>query len=152
MTKLTEFETDASFLEAEWVITIQTPAGGLDGLLTALGENLPLKQGHYSHCAYVRHGGRCRFKSEDGAHGGAEDTIQEVDSAEVIISIPQDLEILRTALDVIERHHVQEEPTVRIASEFGLRSHYRSDASNPNKYWNRSDRDALHGDAVATVT
>lgn len=133
----------------EWEINIQTPSGGLDVLASGIGKRIDLTQGHYSHCMYVRDHGRCRFKSEDGAHGGAENTIQEVDSVELIISIPQIDEMLIKLLDAINEFHVHEEPTMRIKNTLGLRSKYTGDVDNPNKYWNKANKDELHGKAIA---
>ena len=152
MTKSVEaVHTENFYFVPEWEINIQTPSGGLDVLATALDDQIDLFQGQYSHCMYVRDHGRCRFKSEEGAHGGAENTIQEVDSVELIISIPQSDETLIKLLDVINEFHVHEEPTVRLNSTLGLRSKYAGDADNPNKYWNKANKDKLHGKAIANV-
>lgn len=94
---------------------------------------------------YIRDNGRCRFKRNEGAHSGAEKTIQEVPSSEVIISIPQESAALSKMLEIINQHHVHEEPIVRITEGFGLRSHYKLDPGNPNKYWNRDDSAGIHG-------
>lgn len=148
MIDLSAYESDVSLLEPEWIINIQIPVRGLSEFCKILGDKVPLIQGNYSHCMYIRDGGRCRFKGNEGAHGGVEETIQEVESAEIIMSIPQDNSILENILNVINHYHVHEEPTVRITNSFGLRSRYKTDVSNPNKYWNRSDRKEIHGTAL----
>ncbi len=94
---------------------------------------------------YIRDCGRCRFKGNEGTYGGAEETIQEVPSSEIIISIPKKHEVLKRTLAVINQYHVHEEPTVSVTAAFGLRSLYKSDAENPNKYWNRDDSEEIHG-------
>ena len=139
------FKTDEYFLQSEWVVNIQVPFKAVDEFARVLGEEIPLIQGNYSHCVYVRDNGRCRFKGNEGAHGGAEETIQEVPSSEVIISIPQEYDFLKRVLAVINKYHVHEEPTVRITEALGFRSLYNSDAENPNKYWNRDDKEEIHG-------
>ena len=146
--EIKDFKTDAYFLQAEWVINIQVPSKAIDEFTRMLGEEIPLMQGNYSHCMYVRDAGRCRFKGNEGAHGGAEKTIQEVPSSEVIISIPQEYDFLKRVLEAIDKYHVHEEPTVRISEAFGLRSLYNSDTNNPNRYWNRDDKEEIHGTSV----
>ena len=78
--EIKDFKTDAYFLQTEWVINIQVPSKAIDEFTKMLGAEIPLMQGNYSHCMYVRDAGRCRFKGNEGAHGGAEETIQEVPS------------------------------------------------------------------------
>ena len=143
--QIKNLKTDEYFLQPEWVVNIEVPFKAIDEFTKKLGEQIPLIQGNYSHCMYVRDNGRCRFKGNEGAHGGAEATIQEVPSSEVIISIPQDYEFLKRVLNVINKYHVHEEPTVRITEACGLRSLYNSDSKNPNKYWNRGDKEEIHG-------
>lgn len=137
-------KTDEYFLQSEWVVNIQVPFKAVDEFTRVLENEIPLIQGNYSHCMYIRDNGRCRFKGNDGAHGGVEDKIQEVLSSEVIISIPQEYEILKRLLEVINKHHVHEEPTVNIIKSLGFRSLYNSYSENPNKYWNRDDKEEIH--------
>ena len=141
-------KTDEYFLQSEWVVNIQVPFKSVDEFTRVLGKKIPLIQGNYSHCMYIRDNGRCRFKGNDGAHGGVDDKIQEVLSSEVIISIPQEYEILKRLLEVIIKYHVHEEKTVNITKSLGFRSLYNSDTGNPNKYWNRNDKEEIHGSSL----
>ena len=131
--KLDKVALGPARLERELQITIQTPCGGLDNLLTALGRELPLKQGAYDNCLYVRRAGSQRFRALEGSHAGAEKTIQTTDAAEIVFSIPFD---------------VNEEPTVRVQELWGSRSRYLDDKNNPNRYWNRPDAKQIHGTAT----
>lgn len=135
----------AAKLHAEWEVTVQTPVGGLDGLLAALGANLPLQQGHYDNCCYVRDGGRQRFRALAGAHAGAEESVQTTAAAEVVFCIERDAALLRRVFEVVFEHHVQEEPTLSVREVWGSRSKYLDDKENPNRYWNRADAAEIHG-------
>lgn len=134
-------------LGRELVITIDTPNAGVEPLLRALGEGLPLRQGPYDNCLYVREGGFQQFRALEGSHAGDEGTIQRTAAAQVVFSLPADLEMLRTAFDVIFAAHVNEEPTIRITEAWGSRSKLL-DADNPNRYWNQSDAEQIHGEVV----
>ncbi len=48
------FDMAPAILEREWVITIDTPVGGVEAVVTALGNELPLTQGPYDNCLFVR--------------------------------------------------------------------------------------------------
>ena len=148
MHKLDHADMGAAHLQREWQITIQTPVGGLDNLLTALGRDLPLKQGAYDNCVYVRHAGSQRFRALEGSHAGAENTVQSTDAAEVIFSIPMDEEIIKRVFEVVFENHVQEEPTIYVQELWGSRSNYLDDKDNPNRYWNRADAKQIHGEAA----
>ncbi|WOV90225.1 MAG: hypothetical protein R1F54_06625 [Candidatus Zeuxoniibacter abyssi] len=146
--ELNSVKTDKYFLQSEWVVNIQIPSKVANDFAKILGDEVPLMQGNYSHCMYIRDNGRCRFKGNKRAHGGAEETVQEVELSEIIISIPQEHEILEKILRVINQYHVHEEPTVRVSNAFGFRTLCNSDTKNPNKYWNCSDSKEIHGTPV----
>ena len=131
-------------LVKKWEITVQTPEAALDELITAVQANLELIQGAYSHCMYVRRSGTTRFRNEAGAHGGAEEVVREVPSAEIVLAIPHDTESLKAALRCIAWHHVHEEPTISVAEKWNYLAGIGS-ADNPNRYWNRNDKDRIHG-------
>ncbi len=135
-------------LEKKWEITVQTPEVALDELVSAIQENVELVQGAYSHCMYIRRSGTTRFRNEAGAHGGAEESVREVPSAEIVLVIPHDGELLRKAVQCIAWHHVHEEPTVSVIETWGYLSGQGGGRDNPNRYWNREDGDEIHG--VAT--
>jgi len=144
-TRLDGMDMGAAYLQREWQVTVQTPRGGLDQLVAALGRDLPLKQGAYERCLYVRGAGSQQFRALQGSHAGAEGTIQTTDAAEVVFSIAADEALLRRAFAVIFEHHVNEEPTVRVQELWGSRSRYLDDKDNPNRYWNRPDAREIHG-------
>ncbi len=146
--KLDQVKMTPAHLEREWEITIQTPLGGLELLLDAIGKAIPLRQGAYDHCLYVRKNGLQRFRAREGAHAGAEQTIQATDAAEIIFSIPVDEAMLNKVFETIFAAHVNEEPTVRVQELWGCRSRYLDDKDNPNRYWNRPDAAQIHGSAV----
>ena len=135
-------------LEREWVVTVDTPTAGLEPLLQALGRALPLVQGPYDNCLFVRERGFQRFRALEGSHAGAEGTVQQTPAVQVVFSLPPDPALLARAFDVIFAVHVNEEPTIRVEEAWGSRSKLLNDKDNPNRYWNRPDAEALHGKAV----
>lgn len=135
-------------LEREWLVTVDTPTGGVPPVLDALGKQLPLVQGPYDNCLFVRESGYQRFRALEGSHAGAEGTIQQTPAQQIVFSLPPDEDVLRKAFDVIFSVHVNEEPTIRVEEVWGSRSKLLDDKDNPNRYWNRPDAANLHGDAV----
>jgi len=146
--QLDNHDMEPAVLEREWVITIDTPQAGVEAVTYALGKKLPLKQGPYDHCIFVRENGYQMFRALKGSHAGAEGTVQKTAAAQIIISIPIDLEILNNAFDVIFAVHVNEEPTIRVSEQWASRSKLLDDKDNPNRYWNRPDAKQLHGESV----
>ena len=146
--ELDGFDMAPATLEREWVITVDTPIGGVEPVAEAVGRDLPLIQGPYDNCLYVRHSGFQRLRALDGSHAGAEGTVQETPSAQIVFSIPPDPALLGRAFEVVLAAHVNEEPTIRVAEVWGSRSKLLDDKDNPNRYWNRPDAAALHGKAV----
>jgi len=146
--ELDDFDTTPATLEREWVITVDTPTGGVPPVLEALGKELPLVQGPYDNCMFVRENGYQQFRALKGSHAGAEGTIQQTPAQQIVFSIPPDQDLLRKAFDVIFAVHVNEEPTIRVEEVWGSRSKLLDDKDNPNRYWNRRDADSLHGKSV----
>lgn len=146
--ELDDHDMTPAVLEREWVLTIDTPTGGVEPVLVALGKHLPLTQGPYDNCMFVRENGYQRFRALEGAHAGAEGTIQQTPASQIVVSLPPDPALLSKAFDIIFAVHVNEEPTIRVTEEWGSRSKLLDDKDNPNRYWNRPDADALHGKAV----
>ena len=151
MTKheLDHFDMTPATLEREWLVTIDTPTGGVPPVLNALGKELPLVQGPYDNCLFVRENGYQRFRALEGSHAGAEGTIQQTPAQQIVFSLPPDRALLAKAFDVIFAVHVNEEPTIRVEEVWGSRSKLLDDKDNPNRYWNRPDADKLHGNAVS---
>ena len=145
---LDNLDISVATLEPEWVVTVDTPLGGAEALRAALGRELPLAQGPYDNCMFVRETGYQTFRALDGSHAGAEGTVQKTPAAQIVFSLPCDIELLRHAFAVIFTHHVNEEPTIRVVEAWGSRSKLLDDKDNPHRYWNREDADALHGDAI----
>jgi len=148
--ELNRFKTKAANLEKEWRVTIQSPNGGLESLLTELGNQIPLIQGPYDNCMYVREGGYQRFRALEGSHAGNEGTIQATATSEVIFTIPPNPSLLEDVFETVFAIHVQEEPTIHVEEIWGSRSNFLDDKDNPNRYWNRPNAQALHGDIVGT--
>ena len=138
-------------LVCRWMVTVQIPEVALDGFIAAIEKDIPLIQGAYSRCMFVRRNGSVRFKNEDGAHGGSEDVIRNVPSAEVVLLIPHNEQSLNHAIESISRSHVHEEPTISAASSWSYLSGTLKDDNNPNRYWNRLDAKELHGCTVENV-
>lgn len=132
-------------LKMNWQVSVQTPEASLDELVSAIQENLELVQGAYSHCMYIRRSGTTRFRNRSGAHGGMEDVIRAVPSAEIVLAIPHDMESLERAIRCITWHHVHEEPTISVIETWEYLSGPESSHDNPNRYWNRKDGKEIHG-------
>ena len=146
--ELDDFDMKPTVLEREWVVTIDTPNGGVDTVLEALGRELPLTQGPYDNCMYVREGGYQRFRALAGSHAGDEGTIQQTPACQIVFSLPPDRALLARAFEVIFAAHVNEEPTIRVTEEWGSRSKLLDDKDNPNRYWNRTDAKEMHGKSI----
>lgn len=138
-------DVGAAVLHQEWIITIDTPDGGVTQLLNALEAHIPLRQGPYDCCSFIQASGFQRFRALVGSHAGAEGTIQQTAASQIVFSIPQDRALLQNVFKVIFESHVNEEPTIRVQPAWGSRSKLIDDKSNPNRYWNRSDAKTLHG-------
>ena len=143
------FDMPPATLAGEWLVTVDTPVGGVDSVLAALDGEVPLVQGPYDCCSFVRDSGYQRFRALAGSHAGAEGTIQQTAAAQIVFSIPRDRQLLSRVFAVIFAAHVNEEPTIRVTEAWGCRSKLLDDKDNPNRYWNRPDADQLHGEPVA---
>ena len=146
--ELNSFDFGAGILEAEWTIVIETPTAGVNSVLHALQENIPLTQGPYDCCSFVQEAGFQRFRALAGSHAGAEGTIQQTLASRITISIPADAALLKRVLETVFKFHVNEEPTIRVFPAFGSRSKLLDDKDNPNRYWNRADAAEIHGEAT----
>ena len=129
----------------QWMVVVQTPTRALGELISEIESNIELTQGNYSHCMYVRNEGQTHFKNENGAYEDAENHVREVKSVEVVLMLPYDAERLTAALRCIRHHHVHEEPTIGVTETWSCLSGEQDDADNPNRYWNREDSEAIHG-------
>jgi len=145
---LDEMDLGSALLNLEWRITIQCPTAGVELLTKALGRDLPLQQGAYDNCLYVRGNGHQQFRALEGSHAGDEGTIQSTESSEIVFTITADPKLLKLAFDVIFTYGVQEEPTVSVEEVWGSRSKYLDDKDNPNRYWNRPDAEKIHGSSI----
>ncbi len=145
---LTQLDLHAAQLELEWVVTIDTPTAGVDQVTSALGAALTLVQGNYDNCLFVRENGYQQFRALEGSHAGAEGTIQRTPASQIEFSIAPDTSLLHRVFEVVFAAHVNEEPTVRITEAVGSRSKLLDDTDNPNRYWNRSDAEELHGTPI----
>ena len=135
-------------LVRKWQISVQTPEVSLNELVSAIQENLELVQGAYSHCMFIRKSGTVRFRNLAGAHGGSEEVVREVPSAEIVLAIPYDTESLERAIRCITWYHVHEEPTISVIETWGFLSGTKCNPDNPNRYWNREDGSEIHGEPV----
>lgn len=142
---LNGLDLGSTVLEAEWMITIDTPDAGVASVLDALEKHIPLTQGPYDCCSFIRRGGEQRFRCLEGSHAGDEGTIQQTSASQIIVSIPQDEALLHDVFETIFNAHVNEEPTIRVQSVWGSRSKLNDDKDNPNRYWNRPDAETIHG-------
>lgn len=147
-TALNRLDVGAAVLHEEWMVTIDIPDGGVPELLLALETHVPMCQGPYDCCSFVRASGQQRFRALKGSHAGAEGTIQTTSASQIVFSIPPDEALLRDVFNTIFDFHVNEEPTVRVQVLWGSRSKFIDDKDNPNRYWNRSDAHTLHGEAT----
>ena len=139
-----------SVLEAEWTVVIDIPVAGVSTVIDALEKNIPLIQGPYDCCIYLREGGHQRFRALQGSHAGAEGTIQQTPASQIVFSIPTDEVLLKRVFEIVFQSHVNEEPTIRVYPAWGSRSKLLDDKDNPNRYWNRADSDQIHGQPTGT--
>jgi len=144
-TELNKFDVGAAVLHQEWMITLDTPDGGLPDMLAGLEEHIPMRQGPYDCCSFIRAAGQQRFRALEGSHAGADGTIQQTPASQIVFSIPADNELLKIVFNTIFKYHVNEEPTIRVQLVWGSRSKLIGDKDNPHRYWNRSDAETLHG-------
>ena len=142
---LNGLDLGSTVLEAEWMITIDIPDSGVTNVLNALEKNIPLTQGPYDCCSFIRRNGQQRFRCLEGSHAGDEGTIQQTSASQIIVSIPQDEALLHDLFETVFNSHVNEEPTIRVQSVWGSRSKLIDSTDNPNRYWNRSDAETIHG-------
>ena len=146
--ELDNFDMSPATLVREWVVTVDTPDGGVEPVLKAIGEGLPLVQGPYDNNIFVRERGYQRFRALSGSHAGAEGTVQQTAASQIVFSLPPDRDLLSKAFDIIFAVHVNEEPTIRVEEVWGSRSKLLDDDDNPNRYWNRPDADSIFGKPV----
>ena len=132
-------------IERKWQVTVQTPEAALGDLVSAIQGDVALIQGAYSLCMLVRKSGKARFKNRAGAHDGKEEFVREVPSAEIVLAIPYDAALLERAIRFIAWHHLHEEPTISVVETWEYLSGPDEKRENPNRYWNREDRDEIHG-------
>lgn len=137
-----------AMITAEWLITIDTPRAGVDSVLKGLERDLSITQGPYDCCSYINCEGIQRFRCLEGSHAGAEGTVQETDASQIVVSIPREMALLQQLFASVFKHHVNEEPTIRVQEAFGSRSKLLDDKDNPNRYWNRADASAIHGRSI----
>lgn len=147
-TALHNADMRVAVITSEWLVTIDTPDGGVEAVLRGLEQDISLTQGPYDCCSYTNGGGAQRFRCLEGSHAGNEGTIQQTAASQIVVSIPQDMALLQSLFESVFKHHVNEEPTIRIQEAFGSRSKLLDDKDNPNRYWNRNDADTLHGNKV----
>ena len=55
--ELDKLDMKPANLVREWVVTVDTPTGGVNAVCDALGARLPLSQGPYDNCLFVREAG-----------------------------------------------------------------------------------------------
>ena len=131
----------------QWQITIDTPIGGVDQVVSALGNNIPLVWGPYDNSMYINESGKQRFRALEGSHAGAEGTVQQTAASQIVISIPPDEALLAETFEVIFDVHVNEEPGIIVEEVWASRSKVIGQ-DNPNRYWNRDDAKQMHGEST----
>lgn len=73
-TSLHNADMRVAVLTPEWLVTIDTPDGGVETVLRGLEQDLSLTQGPYDCCSYTNSGGTQRFRCLEGSHAGNEGT------------------------------------------------------------------------------
>ena len=148
-TNFSDVELKPTALIRQWQITIDTPIGGVDQVVTALGENIPLVWGPYDNTMYINESGKQRFRALEGSHAGNEGTVQQTAASQIVIFIPPDEKLLAQTFDVIFDVHVNEEPGIIVEEVWASRSKVIGQ-DNPNRYWNRDDSQQMHGEAQSS--
>ena len=144
-----ELELNTTSLVRQWLITIDTPIGGVDQVVTELGNKIPLVWGPYDNSMYINGSGLQRFRALEGSHAGSEGTVQQTAASQIIIAIPPDSELLAKTFNVIFEVHVNEEPGIIVEEVWASRSKLIGE-DNPNRYWNRDDAEQMHGEAITS--
>ena len=73
-----------------------TVSAGVAQVIEALEAKIPIVQGPYDCCTFVRESGYQRFRALEGSHAGAEGTVQQTPASQIVFSIPLDRELLAT--------------------------------------------------------
>ena len=112
------FDMAPATLEREWVITIDTPTGGVAQVLAALEAEIPMVQGPYDCCTLVRDNGYQRQSAVTDEKPVIEEVKEELQNLR---------ELMKTQLNVLEWDRYNQRHPVRsvllnLMAELGLGS------------------------------
>ncbi|WP_374371341.1 hypothetical protein [Dongia sp.] len=131
------FETTATRLVAQYLVTFQAPAEDVDRILAYVSKITPLRIGAYDDNAYQSGPGIERYRPLEGAAAGPEiEPRQRPGVVEVAFQIPQDQPLLERVVETIFHIHSYQEPTILVGEILASRSKGLDDSKNPHRWWN----------------
>lgn len=138
-TELHAFDTESVRMQAQFLVTFQTPEDEAERILDELTRIVPLTYGNYDKCALVSAPGIEHYRPLDGAASGPEDQVRKRPGvAMVSFLIPRDQALLEQTVEQIFAVHCYEEPVITVQEVLASLSRGRSDKDNPHRWWNAS--------------
>lgn len=133
------FETTATRMEAQYLVTFQAPLEDIDRILAHVMSITPLRIGAYDGNAYQSGPGIERYRPLEGAAAGPEvDVRQRPGVLEVAFQMPRDQPLLERVVEAIFQIHSYQEPTILVGEILASRSKGLDDSKNPHRWWNTS--------------
>lgn len=131
------FETTATRMEAQFLVTFQAPTEDVERLLAHITEVTPLRIGAYDDNAYQSAPGIERYRPREGAAAGPEvEPRQRPGVVEVAFQMPRDQVLLERVIETIFQIHSYQEPTILVSEVLASRSKGLDDKDNPHRWWN----------------
>jgi hypothetical protein len=129
-------------VEPAWYVECHVPNAEVDAVLRAVAEAVQLEYGKYDQVAFIDAAGLEQFRPLAGSKAGEQASAGRTPTTNVSFSLPRDVALLQKALDAIHQVHSYEEPVVYIHEVWRTRNS-AADDRNPNKWWNRPERQEL---------
>ncbi len=138
-----EFNFKYATLKNQYLVIIQIQHHEAESFLEKINREVDLGYGNYDMCAFISSTGISKYRHLEGSEGGASEKIHSVETTEIVLTINKTNSELEKLIDVIYYYHPFEEPVVLVSDTMSGLYNGNGDKSNPNKWWNRSDRNKL---------